>query len=57
MYKTFNMGIGFVVIVRPSDAAMAREVLSRHYVTYELGTITDDGTVTAKLSNGNTIHF
>jgi phosphoribosylaminoimidazole (AIR) synthetase len=51
------MGIGFVVIVRPSDAAMAREVLSRHYVTYELGTITDDGTVTAKLSNGNTIHF
>ncbi len=57
MYKTFNMGIGFVVIVRPQDAATAQKVLSEHHVTYDLGTITDDGTVTAALHNGNTIHF
>ncbi len=57
MYKTFNMGVGFVVIVRPQDAATARKVLSEHYVTYALGTITDDGIVTASLHNGNTIHF
>ncbi len=57
MYKTFNMGVGFVVIVRPQDAAAARKVLSEHYVTHALGTITDDGTVTATLHNGNTIHF
>lgn len=57
MYKTFNMGIGFVVVVRPKDAATAKEVLSRHFVTYELGKITDDGTVSAKLANGATIHF
>ena len=57
MYRTFNMGVGFVVIVDPADAPTARAILSRHHVTYDLGTVTSDGTVTAHLSDGSTIHF
>jgi phosphoribosylformylglycinamidine cyclo-ligase len=32
MFETFNMGIGFVIIVRPEDAAIVRETLLSHEI-------------------------
>ena len=38
MLRTFNCGVGFVLVVRAEDAAQAREILSGHGETvYELG--------------------
>ena len=40
MLRTFNCGIGFVLVVRPKDAARAQEILGGHGETvYELGHI------------------
>jgi len=33
MYRVFNMGIGFVLIVRPADAARVLEILERFRIT------------------------
>jgi phosphoribosylformylglycinamidine cyclo-ligase len=41
MYKTFNMGIGFTVIVSEDDVAETKFILADHTV-YELGSVTKE---------------
>jgi phosphoribosylformylglycinamidine cyclo-ligase len=41
MYQTFNMGVGFVVIVSHDDAESTRHLLA-HHGRYELGVITEE---------------
>ncbi|MBN1785692.1 MAG: phosphoribosylformylglycinamidine cyclo-ligase [Candidatus Methanofastidiosa archaeon] len=55
MYKTFNMGIGFIVIVKKDDAQKAQRILNRFFPTFELGVVTDSGTIEATLPNGRLI--
>lgn len=57
MYKTFNMGVGFVVIVRPDDAETAHRLLNKHYPTFKLGSVTDTGGIEAALPSGRTINL
>lgn len=40
MYKTFNMGIGFVIVVSEKNAQHVHKILSNRETVYELGTIT-----------------
>jgi phosphoribosylformylglycinamidine cyclo-ligase len=43
MYRVFNMGVGFVVVVRPADAdATLATVSSGGYRAMRLGTVTED---------------
>jgi len=55
MYRTFNMGIGFVVIVRKDDAKMAQRILNGFYPTFILGEITDSGIIEATINTGKII--
>ena len=42
MYRTFNMGIGMVIVVTPSDAAAVREHLEQHGMKhYDIGKIVE----------------
>ena len=41
MYRTFNMGIGFCVVLPKNDVAKARNIFKKHRLTsYEIGEIT-----------------
>ncbi len=41
MYKTFNMGIGMVLIIDPKNIVATKKILSSHKIkSYEIGTIT-----------------
>ncbi|HPB68895.1 MAG TPA: AIR synthase-related protein [Candidatus Omnitrophota bacterium] len=43
MYKTFNMGIGMVLVVRPQDAVPVRNFLARRRLkTYVIGEVAKD---------------
>ena len=42
MFRVFNMGVGFVAIVPPQEKDEALDVLSKHYESFELGTVTDE---------------
>jgi len=55
MYKTFNMGIGFMVIVKKEDAARAQKLLNTYFPTFLLGEVTDSGLVEATLPSGKII--
>ncbi len=46
MYSTFNMGIGFVVIVNPAFEETTLEILNRHYPSFRIGTIEKGNKVT-----------
>ncbi|MHC1608905.1 MAG: phosphoribosylformylglycinamidine cyclo-ligase [Candidatus Methanofastidiosia archaeon] len=55
MYKTFNMGVGFMVIVKEEDAKKSCTILNRHFPTFELGKVTGTGIIEAFLPDGTTI--
>lgn len=42
MYKTFNMGVGFVIIVSETDVTTAKNILSEYETVYELGVVTEE---------------
>ena len=42
MYRVFNMGIGFVVIVKSEDAKKAIDIITKYNLAFEIGTATDD---------------
>ena len=42
MYRVFNMGIGFVVIVKSEDAEKAVDIIKKHNLAFKIGTATDD---------------
>jgi len=55
MYKTFNMGIGFMVIVKEKDADAAHKLLNRFFPTFKLGRVTEGDKVVVNLAKGGTI--
>lgn len=40
MYRTFNMGVGFVMIVEEGDVKEAKDILGKYEKVYELGVVT-----------------
>ncbi|AEH25267.1 phosphoribosylformylglycinamidine cyclo-ligase [Pyrococcus yayanosii] len=42
MFRVFNMGVGFVVIVPPEEKEEALDILNKHYESFELGSITKE---------------
>ena len=42
MYRVFNMGIGFVVIVKSEDADKAVNIIKKYNLAFKIGTATDD---------------
>ncbi len=41
MYKTFNMGTGFMVIVSKEEKDKALQILNKHYNSYAIGNVID----------------
>jgi phosphoribosylformylglycinamidine cyclo-ligase len=41
MYKTFNMGTGFMVIVSKEEKDKALQILNKHYNSYVIGNVID----------------
>jgi phosphoribosylformylglycinamidine cyclo-ligase len=46
MYKTFNMGVGFAVIVSEEDLKDTFTILGRHTTVYELGVLVEEKGIT-----------
>lgn len=42
LYRVFNMGIGFVVIVKPEDETKTMEILEKHNRVYKIGKVKSD---------------
>ncbi len=42
MYRVFNMGIGFVVIVKSEDAEKTINIIKKYNLAYKIGTAKDD---------------
>jgi phosphoribosylformylglycinamidine cyclo-ligase len=42
MYRVFNMGIGFIVIVKPEDANNAIKIIEKSLQAYKIGIVKDD---------------
>lgn len=42
MFRVFNMGVGFIAVVPPEEKEGALEILSRHYESFYLGTVTEE---------------
>ncbi len=42
MYRVFNMGIGFVVIVKSEDAEKAMDIINKYNLAFKIGIATDD---------------
>lgn len=42
IYRVFNMGIGFAVILSPENAQQAIDILEKHYPTQIIGQVTTD---------------
>jgi phosphoribosylformylglycinamidine cyclo-ligase len=42
MYRVFNMGIGFVVIIKSEDAEKALDIIKKYNLAFKIGTATDD---------------
>jgi phosphoribosylformylglycinamidine cyclo-ligase len=42
MYRVFNMGIGFVVIVKSEDADKAVDIIKKYNLAFKIGTAKDD---------------
>jgi phosphoribosylformylglycinamidine cyclo-ligase len=43
MYRVFNMGVGFVVIVTEEDAEETIKILENYYPTFKIGKVVEDG--------------
>ncbi len=48
MFRVFNMGVGFVVIVPQEEKEEALEVLNKHYESFELGTVIEEPGIVVK---------
>ena len=57
MYKVFNMGIGFTVIVSPEEADAVLEELNKSIKAYKVGTVTGEEGITVKTFEGNEIKY
>ncbi|GAB4308886.1 MAG: phosphoribosylformylglycinamidine cyclo-ligase [Methanobacteriaceae archaeon] len=59
MYRVFNMGIGFVVIVSPEDSKKALKIIREYHSAYEIGTVNgeSDETITIETFEGSIIKF
>ncbi len=57
MYRVFNMGIGFVVIVKPEDAEKTIEIIEKYNLAYKIGIAYEnvDDDVTIKTFKENVI--
>jgi len=42
MFKVFNMGVGFIVVVDEKDKENALETLNKYYSSFEIGKVTKD---------------
>ncbi|KPU63804.1 phosphoribosylaminoimidazole synthetase [Thermococcus sp. EP1] len=42
MFKVFNMGVGFIVVVDEKDKENALETLNKYYPSFEIGKVTKD---------------
>lgn len=52
MIRTFNLGVGMTVIVRPENAATVIKEIKKHRIDcYEIGTIAKNGSQTVKMQN------
>ncbi|MFA4662879.1 phosphoribosylformylglycinamidine cyclo-ligase [Pyrococcus kukulkanii] len=45
MFRVFNMGVGFIVVVPQEEGEEALEVLNRYYESWELGVVTRGGNI------------
>jgi len=45
MFSTFNMGIGFIVIVPKSERDVALDILNKYFETVELGRISNESSI------------
>lgn len=57
MYKVFNMGIGFTVIVSPEEADAVLEELNKSIKAYKVGTVTNEEGITVKTFEGTEIKY
>ena len=57
MYKVFNMGIGFTVIVSPEEADAVLEELNKSIKAYKVGTVTGEEGITVKTFEGDEIKY
>lgn len=57
MYKVFNMGIGFTVIVSPEEADAVLEELNKSIKAYKVGTVTGEECITVKTFEGSEIKY
>ncbi|MGC9516542.1 MAG: phosphoribosylformylglycinamidine cyclo-ligase [Methanomicrobiales archaeon] len=59
MYRVFNMGIGFVVIVSPDDSEKTLEILRKYHESYKIGTVHEnvEEKIIIKTFNGNVIEL
>jgi phosphoribosylformylglycinamidine cyclo-ligase len=58
MFRTFNMGYGFAVIVDKSKTELATRILNRHFPSRKIGNVTADGDsvrILSELSGRNPI--
>ncbi|MEG3224544.1 MAG: phosphoribosylformylglycinamidine cyclo-ligase [Methanobacteriales archaeon Met13] len=49
MYRVFNMGVGFAVILAPEDISKALQIINKHHPVQEIGRVLDDGQGQVKL--------
>jgi phosphoribosylformylglycinamidine cyclo-ligase len=49
MYRTFNMGTGFMVIVPKEEKEKALELLNKYYHSYVIGKIIGEGIIKAHI--------
>lgn len=53
MYKTFNMGTGFVVIVSEEDMNKALQILNKYFPSYVIGKVIDQNIIRAHIKGLN----
>lgn len=53
MYRTFNMGTGFMVVIEQEDKDEALNILNRHYPSYPVGEVTKGSKIRAKVRGLN----
>ncbi len=57
MYKVFNMGIGFIVIVSPEEADKVLKELNKTLKAYKVGTVTEEEGITVKTFKNIEINY
>lgn len=49
MYRVFNMGVGFAVILAPEDVSKALQIINKYHPAQKIGKVLDDGQEQVKL--------